>query len=122
MAQTTTPISVAALSGGYTVGWTGASSDEEDLVGQFNLTSSGSLSGTIDINEFGAGKQFFNVPLNDNLTLSGDGTQANKFDADLHTVPVPIMHFTTYVVNQNTSLLVGIDSDRVVAGTLTREP
>jgi hypothetical protein len=122
MAQTTTPISVAALSGGYTVGWTGASSDEEDLVGQFNLTSSGSLSGTIDINEFGAGKQFFNVPLNDNLTLSGDGTQANKFDADLHAVPVPIMHFTTYVVNQNTSLLVGIDSDRVVAGTLTREP
>ena len=104
------------------MGWTGVSSDEEDLVGQFNLTSSGSLSGTIDINEFGAGKQFFNVPLNGNLTLSGDGTQANKFDADLHAVPVPIMHFTTYVVTQNTSLLVGIDSDRVVAGTLTREP
>ena len=122
MAQTTTPISAAALAGGYTLGWTGVSGDEKDFVGQFNLTSSGSLSGTIDINEFGASKQFFDVPLNGNLTLRGDGTQANTLDADLHTVPGPILHFTAYVVNQNTLLLVGVDSDRVLAGTLTRQP
>jgi hypothetical protein len=122
MSQTTTPISAAALAGDHTVGWTGVSSDEEDFVGQLNLTSSGSLSGNIDLNEFGTGKQFFDVPLIGNLTLSGDGTQANTFDADLQASTAARLHFTTYVVNQNTLLLVGVDSDRVIAGTLTRQP
>jgi hypothetical protein len=121
-AQTTTPISTAALAGDYTVDWTGVSSDEEDFVGQLTLSSSGSLSGSIDLNEFGAGTQFFDVPLSGSLALSGDGTQANTFDANLQASPAATLHFTTYVVNQNTLLLVGVDSDRVIAGTLTRQP
>ena len=122
IAQTTTPISTAALAGDYVAGWNGMSNDEEDFVGQLTLASSGSLIGILDFNEFGAGKQYFDVPLSGNFALSGDGTQANIFDANLHSGPVPALHFTPYVVNQNTSLFVGVDSDRVLAGTLTRQP
>jgi len=122
IAQTTTPISTAALAGDYVAGWNGMSNDEEDFVGQLTLAFSGSLIGILDFNEFGAGKQYFDVPLSGNFALSGDGTQANIFDANLHSGPVPALHFTPYVVNQNTSLFVGVDSDRVLAGTLTRQP
>jgi len=129
LSQTTTPISAALLAGDYTAGWTGLSwdatgvdSDQEDFVGQLSLTSSGSHTGSLDFNEFVAGKQYFDVPLSGNLILSGDGTLANTFNAYLQTGPAPNMHFTTYVVNENTSLLVGTDTDRVIAGTLTRQP
>ena len=121
-AQITTPISAAALAADYAFGWSGVSVDAEDFVGQFTLTSSGSLTGKIDFNEFAPGKQFFDVPISGNLTLSGDGTQANTFTVNLQTSPAAAFHFTAYVVNQNTALLVGGDSNRVIAGTMTRQP
>jgi hypothetical protein len=108
--QTTTPISAAALAGDYAFSWRGVSSDAEDFVGQLTLTSSGSLSGKIDFNEFGTGKQFFDVPVSGNLALSSDGTQANTFTVNLQTTPAATFHFTGYVVNQNTAVLVGVDS------------
>lgn len=138
VAQTTTPISAASLAGDYAVGWTGVSSDqgdftnagnsEEDLIGQFTLTSSGSLSGRIDLNEFATGQQFFDVPLNGNLSLYGDGTQANTLDANVPTSVTSTLNFTSYVVDQNTTFVVqtlppGSNSaDRVLAGVLTRQP
>jgi hypothetical protein len=121
-AQTTTPISTAALAGDYAFGWSGVSKDAEDFAGQFTLTSSGNLGGKIDFNEFGTGKQFFDVPISGNLALSGDGTQANTFTVNLQTTPAATFHFTAYVVNQNTTLLVGVDSNRVIVGTMTRQP
>jgi hypothetical protein len=121
-AQTTTPISAAALAGDYAFGWSGVSKDAEDFVGQFTLTSSGNLTGKMDFNEFGTGKQFFDVPISGNLTLSGDGTQANTFTVNLRTTPAATFQFTAYVVNQNTALLVGVDSNRVIVGTMTRQP
>jgi hypothetical protein len=121
--QTATPISAASLAGDYTVGWNGVSSDEEDFVGQLTLTSSGSLSGSIDFNEFGAGQQFFDIPFTGALSLSGgDGTQANTLNANVPTSATLTLHFTNYVIDQNTSFLVGVDNDRVIAGTLTRQP
>jgi hypothetical protein len=121
-AQTTTPISSTALAGDYALGWNGAGSAEEDYVGQASLSSSGGLTGMTDFNQFSTGRQFFNVPLNGNLSLGGDGTQANDFTANLQTNPAATFHFTTYVVNQNTLFLVGVDTDRVIAGPLVRQP
>ena len=121
-AQTTTPISSAALAGDYVFGWNGVGSAEEDYVGQVTLNSSGSLTGMTDFNEFATGRQFYNVPLNGNLSLGGDGTQANDFTTNLQTNPPATFHFTTYVVNQNMLILVGVDKNRVIAGPLVRQP
>lgn len=120
--QTTIPISAASLAGDYVFNWAGVTKDEEDFVGQVTLSSSGSLSGTLDFNQFSAGAQFHNVPVNGDLTLSGDGTQANAVVGNLGTSPATTLHFTGYVLNQNTVLLVGVDNDRVIAGRLTRQP
>lgn len=120
-AQTTTPISAAALAGDYVLGWTAVSTDEEDYVGQLTLTSSSSLTGHVDFNEFATGSQFFDVPLGGNLALNGDGTLANTFTTSLQSNATPF-HFTAYVVNQNSIYLVGVDNDRVIAGPLARQP
>jgi hypothetical protein len=120
--QTTSPLSAAALAGDYVFGWSGVSTDQEDFVGQLTFTSSGSFSGLSDFNEFTSGKQFFDVPISGSLLLNGDGTQANTFTVNLQTTPPDAFNFTVYIVNQNTLLLVGVDTNRVIAGTLTRQP
>ena len=119
--QTTTPITATAMAGDYAFLWGGVGQAEEDYVGQLTVTSSGTVTGLVDVNIFATGSQGFSVPLNGTLTLSGDGTQANTFTATLQGNSSPY-NFTAYVVNQNTVLLVGIDSDLVIAGTLVRQP
>ena len=121
-AQTTTPISAAALAGDYAFSWSGAGTDAEDFVGQFSLTSSGNLTGKIDFNEFATGRQFFDIPLSGSITLGGDGTQANTATFNLQITPADTFQFTAYVVNQNTVFLVGVDTTRVLIGTMTRQP
>lgn len=137
-AQAATAITTAGLAGDFTAAWTGQSTfqtspttennDEEDFVGQFTLASSGSVSGNVDFNEFVIGQQFFDVPLSGSLSLFGDGTQANALDANVPTSVTSTFHFTVYVVDQNTSFVVetsppaGGNSDRVIAGVVTRQP
>lgn len=120
--QTTSSISTATLAGDYIFGWSGVSTGAEDSAGQLTLTSSGSFSGLMDFNEFTTGKQFFDIPVNGSLTLNGDGTQANAFSVNAQTSPASTFKFTAYVVNENTLLLVGVDTNRVVFGTMTRQP
>jgi hypothetical protein len=121
-AQTTTPISAAALAGDYAFSWSGVGTDAEDFVGQVSLTSSGNLAGKIDFNEFATGTQFFDVPLSGTFTLSGDGTQDNTAIFNLQTTPADTFQFTAYVLNQNTVFLVGVDTNRVLIGTMIRQP
>jgi len=120
--QTTSPISAAALAGDYVFGWSGFSTGVEDFVGQLTLTSTGSFSGLMDFNEFMTGKQFFDVPVSGSLALNGDGTQANNFTVNAQTTPASTFNFTVYVVNLNTLLLVGVDTNSVIVGTMTRQP
>jgi hypothetical protein len=120
--QTTSPISSAALAGDYVFGWSGISTGAEDFAGQLTLTSSGSFNGLMDFNEFTTGTQFFDVPVSGSLVLNGDGTQANTFSVNAQATPASTFHFTVYVVNLNTLLLVGVDTNRVIAGTMTRQP
>lgn len=120
--QTTSSISTAALAGDYVFNWSGVSTDAEDFVGQLTLTSSGSFSGLMDFNELATGMQFFDIPINGSLTLNGDGTQANTFSVNAQTSPASTFNFTAYVINENTLLLVGVDPNRVVIGTMTFQP
>jgi hypothetical protein len=121
-AQTTSTISTAALAGDYVFGWSGISPDPEDFVGQLTLTSSGSFSGLMDFNEFTTGKRVFDIPVKGSVALNGDGTQANTFRVDVQTSPASSFNFTVYIVNENTLLLVGVDTNRLVIGTMKRQP
>jgi len=122
-AQTTTPITAASMAGDYVLGWSAVTADgEEDYVGQFTLNSSGNITaGLVDFNVFFSGQQFLAVPLSGSLLLIGDGTQFNTFTANLQSNSTPF-NFTAYVVDQNTVYVVGTDSNRVIAGSLVRQP
>ena len=119
-AQTTTPITSASLAGDYVLGWGAVANAEEDYVGQFTLTSSGSATGLADFNVFSSGQQFLGVTLSGTLTINGDGTQANTFTVILQGNSP--LHFTAYVVDPNTVELVGVDNNIVIAGPLIRQP
>jgi hypothetical protein len=124
LGQPSATISDSSLAASYALNWSGLSttdvtSDEEDLVGQTAL-SSGSLTGTIDLNEFASGKQFTGVPATGTLKLSSDPTGHNALTFNLATNPVNngITSFA-YVANNNTVLFMGTQSVRVTAGVLT---
>jgi hypothetical protein len=124
LGQPSTTISNTSLAGNYAVSWSGVSStnvtaDEEDLVGQAAL-SSGSLTGTIDLNEFASGKQYTGVSATGTLNLSADPTQHNALTFNLATNP-PNNGITSfgYVANNNTVLFMGTQSVRITAGVMT---
>jgi len=122
-AQTTSPITTASLAGDYAFNWSGTSTDEEDYIGQFTLSSgAGNFSGLADLNEFATGKQTFDAAVNGTLALNGNGAGANPFTANLGTAPARTLAFTAYVVSANTMFVVGTDTNRVVAGSVVRQP
>jgi hypothetical protein len=125
LVQPSTTISDSSLAGKYAINWSGLSStnvtsDEEDLVGQFTL-SSASLTGAVDFNEFASGKQFTDVALTGTLKLSADPTGHNTFTVNLATNPANNgITFFAYVANNNTVLLMGSQgSVRITGGVLT---
>jgi hypothetical protein len=124
LAQTAGLVSPATLAGNFAFVWSGVSSDEEDFVGQLKLTSAtgNNASGIMDFNEFGAGQQFFNIQFNGPLTITPPGTGPNTLVATT-TFPSPTtFNFTAYAVDSNTVFLVGVDNNRVIAGSVVRQP
>ncbi|MGC0774566.1 MAG: hypothetical protein WB543_16650, partial [Candidatus Acidiferrum sp.] len=124
LAQSSGTISNSSLGGTYALNWSGVTStnislDEEDVVGQTTL-SSGSLTGTIDLNEFASGKEYTGVPLAGTLTLGSDPTGHNSLTINLATNPANngITSFA-YVANNNTILLMGTQGVRITVGVLT---
>jgi hypothetical protein len=122
-----TPITLATLAGDYALGLSGANNDEQQFVGQLTLTSGGSFTGqtyfshlVTVLNQFTTNQQFTNVLINGNLTLSTGGTGANPLAVNLIS-PSDTFNFTVYVVDQNTLLLIGSDTNREVVGTLSRQ-
>jgi len=125
LAQGTGSISNSSLAGNYAINWSGVTSvnggftGEEDLVGATSLNN-GSLTGTIDLNEFSSGFQFSGVPLTGTLALNGDGTGHNALTVNLATNPANngITAFA-YVANNNSILIMTTQGVRVAAGVLT---
>jgi hypothetical protein len=127
LGQPTTTISNSSLASNYAFGWSGLTSssgiaDEEDIVGQLKLNN-GSFTGTADLNEFSALKQFLAFGVNGTLALNGDGTGHNTFTISLQTSPATNnIPFFAYVGQNNTILLLSTQSQRVVAGVLNPQP
>jgi hypothetical protein len=124
LAQTAGPITPATLAGNFAFVWSGVSSDEEDFVGQLKLasTTGNNVTGIMDFNEFGPGKQFFNIQFNGPLIITPPGTGPNTLVVTT-TSPLPTtFNFTAYVVDSNNVFLVGVDNNRVIAGSVVRQP
>jgi hypothetical protein len=124
LSQTAGPISVSGLAGDFAFVWSGVSTDEEDFVGQLKLTSASgnNASGIMDFNEFGAGQQFFNIQFSGPLIITAPGTGPNTLTLTT-TFPSPTtFNFTAYAVDSNNVFLVGVDNDRVLAGSIVRQP
>jgi hypothetical protein len=124
LTQTAGPISPATMAGDFAFVWSGVSSDEEDFVGQLKLTSASgnNASGIMDFNEFGAGKQFFNIQFNGPLTITPPGTGPNTLVVTTTFPPPTTFNFTAYAVDSNNMFLVGVDNNRVIAGSVVRQP
>lgn len=126
LAQTAGSLTVAAMAGNHAFGWTGVTSDEVDITGQFGLSpaASAKASGLMDFNAFPAGFQYFDVPLAGALTLSGNPAGRNSFSLSSNstTFPASTFNFSAYIADSNTVLLVGTDSTRVLTGTTQRQP
>lgn len=124
LAQTPSPITPAILAGDFAFVWSGVSTDQEDFVGHLKLTSAGgnNASGTMDFNQFAPGKQSINIPFNGPLAVTAPGTGPNTLTVTT-TFSTPItFNFTAYAVDSNKVFLVGVDSNRVIAGSVVRQP
>jgi len=121
----------ASMAGSYAVNWSGVNLSngfEEDFVGVIPVSSASSNNisgGVVDFTELGDGKIFTGIPVNGFLTLQGDGTlggaQGNALQLTTSQTPSTTFNFRAYVVNADTIILVGVDSERVVIGTAVRQ-
>jgi hypothetical protein len=121
----------ASIAGSYAINWSGVNLSngfEEDFVGVIPVSSASSNNisgGVLDFTELGDGKIFTGVAVNGLLILQGDGTlggaQGNALQLTTSTTPSTTFNFRAYVVNANTIILVGVDSERVVIGTAVRQ-
>ena len=124
LAQTAGPVTPVTLAGDFVFVWSGVSSDEEDFVGQLKLTSASgnNATGIMDFNEFGAAEEFFNIQFNGPLTITPPGTGPNALTVTTTFPSRTTFDFTAYDVDSNSVFLVGVDNNRVIAGSVVRQP
>jgi hypothetical protein len=121
----------SSLAGQYAINWSGenlANGFEEDFVGVLpvsSATSNNISNGVLDYTQLGDGKIFTDIGVNGFLTLQGDGTlggaQGNALQLTSTNSPSATYNFRAYLIDNNTILLVGVDSDRVVIGNMIRQ-
>jgi hypothetical protein len=120
-------ISGSSLTGNYAFNWSGVTIPskgnigfEEDFSGQYSLSSSGAIAGTVDFTELGSTSTpiFTGVPLSGTFTASGTGR--NTYQTMVSPgggAPSTTIDFAAYVAAGNNIYLVTTDSTRVTAGT-----
>ena len=121
----------ASVAGTYAINWSGVNLSngfQEDFVGVIPVSSAGSnniTNGVVDLTELGDGKIFFDVSVNGLLTLQGNGSlggaQGNALQLTTANSPSTTFNFRAYLVDNNTIILVGVDSGRTVIGTALRQ-
>ena len=124
-------ISASGLAGNYMFDWSGLTIPssgnigfEEDFIGQYALSSGGSITGTADFTEPGStsshGPIFTGVPLTGTFNANGAGRNAYQVTVSPgNGAPSTTIHFAAYVGAGNTVYLVTTDSNRVTAGAVT---
>ncbi len=131
LAQTAGPITPASLAGDFAsvlsgVTQNGSIVDSNDFVGQLKLTSASgnNATGIMDFTEFSPAHQhqFFDIQSSGPLNITSPGTGPNTLTLTT-TFPSPqTFNFTAYAVDSNTVFLVGVNNNRVLAGSIARQP
>jgi hypothetical protein len=128
LAQTST-FSAANVAGNYVFDWSGINLSlgfEEDFAGQYALGSSGAISGVVDFVELASPSKrnpaFLAIPISGTLTINGDGTGANNYTVTTGNSPSATLNYHAYLGGSNTMLLVGVDSNRTIAGSASVQP
>lgn len=127
------PFTSAGLAGNYVLNFSGINlgssqnlTFEVDAAAQYALSSSGGISGVVDLVELGSTSNqipvFANLPLTGSLALNGNGTGSNDYTITVVASPSNTFHYKAYIVSNSLMLLVGIDSDRVIAGNASFQP
>jgi hypothetical protein len=126
-AQTGNPFSTAAEAGNWAFNWSGESINgttgilaEEDFVGQYTQTSSGSISGGVDFTELSANSVVTGAAMSGTMAVVGDGTLRNTYSITLATSPSSTLNFAAYLVDANTIFVVGVDTHRTITGSILR--
>lgn len=123
--------SSSTLAANYVFNWSGVNLSqtngfEEDFAGQYALSGSGSINGEVDFVELGSSSSripaFLNIPVTGTFSLNGDGTGANGYTITTGNSPSTTFKYHAYLTSSNTMLLVGIDTNRVIAGNATPQP
>jgi len=96
-AQTTTPISAAALAGDYAFSWSGVGTDGRGFCRSIQPHSSVTLPAN-RLQRIGTGKQFFDFPQRQFSPSVVTVRQANTAIFNLQTTPADTFQFTAYVV------------------------
>jgi hypothetical protein len=125
--QTGSPFTTTGEGGNWAFNWSGESVNgktglfgEEDFLGQYTQTSSGSISGGVDFTELSANSVVTNGALSGTMTIAGDGTLRNTYSVTLATSPSATLNFAAYVVDANTLFVVGVDTHRTITGSILR--
>ena len=125
--QTGNPFSTAGEAGNWGFNWSGQSINgttgilaEEDFVGQYTQTSSGSISGGVDFTELSANSVVIGGALSGTMTVSGERTLRNAYTITLATSPSSTLNFAAYLVDANTIFVVGVDTHRTITGSILR--
>jgi len=125
--QTGNPFTTSAEAGNWGFNWSGQSINgttgilaEEDFVGQYAQTSSGSISGGVDFTELSANSVVTGAALSGSLAIAGDGTGRNTYTITLATSPSSTINFAAYLVDANTIFVVGVDTHRTITGSILR--
>ncbi len=125
LGQTGAPFSSSSLATNYAFNWSGADNiSEEDFVGSFAPAST-SPNGLVDFNIFGQQKLFLDTLFNGVIAIGGDGTGStgtrSTFVASINGTPSTKYNYFAYIANPSTVLLLGTDTNRVMAGVLTAQ-
>ncbi len=128
LAQTGT-FTAANLAGNYVFDWSGINLTlgfEEDFAGQYALSGSGAITGVVDFVELASPSKrnpaFLNIPITGTLTINGDGTGANNYTITTGNSPSTTLNYHAYLTSSNTILLVGVDTNRTIAGSASVQP
>jgi hypothetical protein len=120
----------ASLAGNFIANWSGVNAKngfEEDFNSQFALSSatSNNITGVVDYTELGntSNQVVTGAGVAGTLALNGNGTLGGSM---ANTVSLQAggqtFNFHAYLINNNTILLIGTDSNHVVLGSASRQP
>jgi hypothetical protein len=127
LAQAAGPFTTAGAAGNWAFNFVGQSVNtttggigEEDYLGQYTQSSSGSISGGVDFTELSAPAVATNLAITGSMTVQGDGTGRNGYSVKVNTSPSSTLNFSAYFIDANTLFVVGTDTHRTITGTVIR--